>query len=143
MNEWTRRSSARGGFHPCGQLSTQCGPQGRALMSRLVPEISTPKGEAAGALAWLSITPGTPESPSRMEKKSWLYPGVVTTKGFVGGSSGKEPACQCRRHRRVGWIPGLRRSPEGRSGYPLQYSCLEHLMDRGAWTATVHRATQS
>ena len=38
----------------------------------------------------------------------------------------------------VGSIPRLGRSPGGGNGYPLQYSCLENLMDRGAWRATVH-----
>ena len=38
----------------------------------------------------------------------------------------------------VGSIPGLGRSPGGRNGKPLQYSCWENLMDRGAWRATVH-----
>ena len=33
--------------------------------------------------------------------------------------------------------PGLERSPGGRNGNPLQYSCLENPMDRGAWRATV------
>ena len=43
-------------------------------------------------------------------------------------------------HRRdLSWIPGLRRSPGGANGSPLQYSCLENPMDRGAWRATVHR----
>ena len=42
-------------------------------------------------------------------------------------------------HRRCGWIPGSGRSPGGGNGNPLQYSCLENLMDRGAWWATVHR----
>ena len=38
------------------------------------------------------------------------------------------------------WLqsPGLGRSPRGGSGNPLQYSCLENPMDRGAWQATVH-----
>ena len=39
--------------------------------------------------------------------------------------------------RDVGLIPGLGRSPGGGNGNPLQYSCLENLMDRGAWLATV------
>ena len=39
--------------------------------------------------------------------------------------------------------PGLERSPGGGHGNPLQYSCLENLMDRGAWWATVHRVTNS
>ena len=37
-------------------------------------------------------------------------------------------------------IPGLGRPPGGGHGNPLQYSCLEKPMDRGAWWATVHRA---
>ena len=39
-------------------------------------------------------------------------------------------------------VPGLRRSPGGGHGNPLQYSCLENLMDREAWWATVHRAAK-
>ena len=37
-----------------------------------------------------------------------------------------------------GSIPGSGRSPGGGHGNPLQYSCLENSMDRGAWKATVH-----
>ena len=43
----------------------------------------------------------------------------------------------------LGSIPGLGRSPGGEHGNPLQYSCLENSMDRGAWRATVHRVAQS
>ena len=39
-------------------------------------------------------------------------------------------------------IPGLGRSPGGGSGNPLQCSCLENPMDRGAWRATVHGVTK-
>ena len=45
--------------------------------------------------------------------------------------------------RDAGLIPGSGRSPGGGHGNSLQYSCLENLMDRGAWRATVHRVTQS
>ena len=45
--------------------------------------------------------------------------------------------------RDMGSIPGSRRSPGGGHGNPLQYSCLENLMDRGAWRATVHRIAKS
>ena len=38
-----------------------------------------------------------------------------------------------------GLIPELGRFPGGKNGSPLQYSCLENTMDRGAWWATVHR----
>ena len=40
-------------------------------------------------------------------------------------------------------MPGPGRSPRGGHGNPLQYSCLENLMDRGAWWFTVHRVTKS
>ena len=56
---------------------------------------------------------------------------------FPSGARGKEPACQCRRLTEVGSIPGWGRSPGGANGNPLQYSCLENPMDRGAWWATV------
>ena len=39
--------------------------------------------------------------------------------------------------------PWVRRSPGGGHGNPLQYSCLENPMDRGAWWATVHRVSKS
>jgi len=52
-----------------------------------------------------------------------------------GGSGGKEPACHVGD---LGLIPGLRRSPGEGNGNPLQYSCLENPMDRGAWWVTVH-----
>ena len=45
--------------------------------------------------------------------------------------------------RGVGSIPGLGRSPGGGHGNPLQYSCLENPMDRGAWWAIVHRVAKS
>ena len=60
-----------------------------------------------------------------------------------GSASGKEPTCQCRRRKRCGFVPGSGRSPGGGHGNPLQYSCLENPMDRGAWQATVHGVTKS
>ena len=42
----------------------------------------------------------------------------------------------------IGFIPGSGRSPGGRHGKPLQYSCLENPMDRGAWWATVHSVSK-
>ena len=45
--------------------------------------------------------------------------------------------------RDMGSIPGLGRPPEVGNGNPLQYSCLENSMDRGAWRATVHGVAKS
>ena len=46
--------------------------------------------------------------------------------------SGKESTCNAGVAGNVGLIPGWERSPEGRHGNPLQFSCLENSMDRGA-----------
>ena len=54
--------------------------------------------------------------------------------GFPVGSDDKESACNGE----PGSVPGLGRSPEEGNGYPLQDSCLENSMDRGAWRAIVH-----
>ena len=62
--------------------------------------------------------------------------------GFPRGTSGKEPTCQCKR-RNTDSTSGSGRSPGEGNGYPLQYSCLGNLMDRGAWWATVHRVIKS
>ena len=59
---------------------------------------------------------------------------------FPGGSDGKESACNAGD---LGSTPGLGRSPEEGNGNPLQYSCLENSMDRGAWRATVHGVAMS
>ena len=63
---------------------------------------------------------------------------------FPRGTSGKEPACKCRLGvRDTGLIPGLGRSPGEGNDYPLQYSCLDNFMDRGAWWATVLGAAKN
>ena len=60
--------------------------------------------------------------------------------GFPGGLVVKSlPASEGD----TGSIPGLGRSPGAGSDNPLQYSCLENSMDRGAWWATVHGVTKS
>ena len=60
--------------------------------------------------------------------------------GLSGGSDGKESACNAGD---LGSVPGLERSPGEGNGNPLQYSCLENLMDRGAQWATVHGVSKS
>jgi len=63
--------------------------------------------------------------------------------GFPGDASGKESACSSGDTGDAGLIPGSERSPGGGHNNPLQYSCLENPMDRGAWMAVAHRVTQS
>ena len=54
--------------------------------------------------------------------------------------SGKEFTCNAGD---PGLIPGSERPFGGGQSYPLQYSCLENPMDRGAWRATVYRVAKS
>ena len=71
---------------------------------------------------------------------SLLYSSVLMwTRGFPCSSVGKESACNAGD---LGSIPGSGRSPGEGNGNPLQYSCLENPMDRGAWKAMVHRVTK-
>ena len=62
-------------------------------------------------------------------KKTIIFPS-----GFPGDSVVKKPANAGD----VGLIPGSGRSPGAGNGNPLQYPCLENLMDSEAWGATVH-----
>ena len=55
----------------------------------------------------------------------------------------KNPPANAGNIKDVGLIPGSGRSPGGGHGNPLQYSCLENPMDRGAWRATVYRVAKS
>ena len=55
----------------------------------------------------------------------------------------RNPPANAADIRDVGLIPESRRSPGGGHGNPLQYSCLDSPMDRGAWWTTVHRVTKS
>ena len=56
---------------------------------------------------------------------------------------GKEFACPAGAVGYVGSIPESGRTPRGVNGNPLQYSCLENPVDRGAWQAIVQRVTKS
>ena len=60
--------------------------------------------------------------------------------GFSGGLDGKESTCNAGD---PDLIPGLGRFLEGGHGNPLQYSCLENPMARGAWQATVRGVAKS
>ena len=64
---------------------------------------------------------------------------TIKRQGSPGGSDDKESACSAGDQAlRPNPIPGLRRSPREGNVQPLQYSCLENSMDRGACQATVH-----
>ena len=60
--------------------------------------------------------------------------------GFPGGSGSKESAVNAGD---LGSIPGSGRSPRGGHGNPLQCSCLQNPVDRGAWWVAVHGVAES
>ena len=59
--------------------------------------------------------------------------------GVPSGASAKEPVCQCRRRKRHGFNPQVRKVPWRRAWPPTPGLLLENPMDRGAWRATAHR----
>ena len=63
--------------------------------------------------------------------------------GFSGGAAGKKKKKTPANAGDAGLIRGSGRSPKGGHGNPLQCSCLENPMDRGAWWATVHGVSSS
>ena len=82
-------------------------------------------------------------------KEEWIYVYVWLSyfaiqqkpiQVFPGSSVSKESACNAGDQ---GSIPRSGGSPGEGNGNPLQYSCLENSMDRGAWWATVHGDTKS
>ena len=68
----------------------------------------------------------------------WDHKRII--QGFPDDSKDKESTCDAGY---LSTIPGSRRSPGEVDGNPLQYSCLEDSMDRGAWQATVHGIAKS
>ena len=65
----------------------------------------------------------------------WVTNTSLYRRGFLGGSGGKESACNVGD---LGWAPRSGRSAGEGNGNPLQHSGLESPMHRGAWRATVH-----
>ena len=65
----------------------------------------------------------------------------MTQQGLPRWFSSKESACSAGDAEDVGSIPGLGRSPGEGHGNPLQYSCLENRIDRGAWWAAVYKVS--
>ena len=62
---------------------------------------------------------------------------------LIGGPNGKELACRCRRLKRCGFDPWIRKVPGEENGNPLQYSCPETPVDSRALRATVRSVAKS
>ena len=75
------------------------------------------------------------------QDRIWLH--MTYNRDFPHGSVVKNLPANAGDIRDMGLIPVLGRSPGGGNGNPLQYSCLENPIERGAWWATVHRSQKS
>ena len=127
---------------PCGSAGEESACNAGDL--GLIPGLGRSPGEGKGYSLQYSDLENSTDSPwSGKDSDMTEQLSLTCVRGFPGGTSGKEPACQCRRQRDMGPIPGLGRSSEGGHGNPLQYSCLENPMDRGAWRATVYRVKEN
>ena len=76
-------------------------------------------------------------------KVPYTFLGITHIIGLPWWLSVKESACISGDVGDTGLIPGSGRSSGGGQSNPLQYSCLENPMERGAWWAIVHRVTKS
>ena len=63
---------------------------------------------------------------------------MTRVQGLPWWLSGKEPACQCRRHEFDSWVGKPRETLGEGKDNPLQYSCLRNTTDKGAWQAALH-----
>ena len=112
------------------------GPEQRCRKLRLMPDSAKkwenhPVGHSLQGVAGVTLRrqfwlQSRSEEAEPLGKETMVH---KLQRGFPGGASGKEPACQCRRLRDLGSIPGLGRPPEGGHGNPLQYSYLENPME--------------
>ena len=84
------------------------------------------------------------EREERNREKGRKEGGLIPAcQGSPSGPSGKEPDCQCRRHKRHGFDPWVGKIPWKRAWQPTPVFFLENPTDRGAWQATVQRDAQS
>ena len=83
------------------------------------------------------------KSPAVNKSDYLCFTQHVSGMGFPQWLSSKESAYTAGDAGDMSSIPGSGRSPEGRHGNPLQYSCQENPMDRETWWATVHGVAKS
>ena len=89
---------------------------------------------------WATVCGVEYNSATKQQQTNQMFVNLSACLGFPSDSVGKELTCDAGD---TGLIPGSGRCPGGGHGNPLQDSCLENPMDRGAWSATVHGVTKS
>ena len=78
-----------------------------------------------------------------MKQNAIFLVAALESSNLPGGSVVKNPPINVGDARDADLIPGLGKSPGEEDGNPLQYSCLENSMGKGAWWAIVHGAAKS
>ena len=102
--------------------------------------LSSSTGGSRGSTGNYDLGQATLASISSSEKWNHQY---LVYLGFLDGTSSKELACQHRRLKRCEFNPWVGKISWRRAWQPTPYSCLENLMDRGAWWATALGVTKS
>ena len=123
------------GYSPWGRKESNL-TEWLTLLTTGGPVAKTPHFHCRGYMLYLWLGNKDPICLMVQPKKIIKF-GIL---GFPGGSDGKESACNVGD---LGSIPQSGRYPGEGNGYPLQYSCLESPMDRGAWWATVYGVSKS
>ena len=119
---------------PTSVLSHQAGLSCRLIFRNKHPhrKLEVPRGAGFGASRAAGCCAGVQHSPCAA--LSGVSDDGLSHWPFSQATLGaKNPSASAGGEREPGSIPGLRRSPAGENGNPLQYSCLENSMDRGAW----------
>ena len=126
-----------------------CERYGGKPLSSQSRKLSTSPSSAGPLTCWATLTSHWPSLDSDFLNIKRRWQNKISSKipffnpiykGFPAASDSKESTSN---EGDWGSIPGLGRSPGERNGNPLQYSCLENSLDRGAWRATVHGVTKS
>ena len=109
------------------------------FMGKSVFNMTFHTGSCLGPCTCMVLTLKTAHIPDKVLPTTWelLFRSSHRQSGFPGGASGKNPPASTG-DIRDRFNLGLGRSPAEGRGNPLQYSCLENLVDRRAWWATVH-----
>ena len=122
-------------------------PDPRIKPASLALQVNSLPSETPGKPFWIltALYLFTAQDFNRSIPLIFLY-FVTAICGYVlSGASLVGPKAKNLSAMQETWVPPLgQQDPPGKgNGYPLQYSCLEYSMDRGAWWATVHRVTKS
>ena len=132
--------------HPSGHSFIHCGSASKESTCNvgdlgLIPWLGRSHGEGKGYPLQYSGLENSMDSIVHGAAKSQTlvsdFHYAIKFSGLPRKLSGKESACNARNS---GSVPGPGRSPGEGNGNPVQYSCLENPMDRGAWQAIVHGA---